>query len=391
MNKSEIKTVVFLSNYFNHHQKPFSDAMFERLGVGYTFIETAQMSEERRKLGYGNDVKPSYVKFYDGCTCQSLLNDADVVIMGSAPYNLIEHRLKHGKLTFTYSERLYKNKCEIYKLPIRFLRHQKRFGQYRNLYLLCASAYTSADYAKTFTFINKAYKWGYFPETKKYDDIDSLIASKDSKKILWCGRFLNLKHPEDAIQVAKRLRDEGYDFQMDIIGMGNMEGELCRLNAENGLIDRVHLLGSMSPEEVRTHMEQASIYLFTSDRHEGWGAVLNESMNSACAVVASHAIGSVPFLIEHEKNGLIYRDGDVDDLYQKVKFLLDNPKERVKIAQNAYETIVNEWNAENAADCFLILAEQLIDSKKKAFPFDCGVCSKARILKDNWFVKQNNI
>ena len=141
----------------------------------------------------------------------------------------------------------------------------------------------------------------------------------------------------------------------------------------------------VSPEEVRTHMEQASIYLFTSDRHEGWGAVLNESMNSACAVVASHAIGSVSFLIEHEKNGLIYRDGDVDDLYQKVKFLLDNPKERVKISQNAYETIVNEWNAENAAEHLLILAEQLLCGKKKVFPFDSGVCSKAECLRDNWF------
>ena len=391
MKKSEIKTVVFLSNYFNHHQKPFSDAMFARLGLGYTFVETTKMPEVRKKLGYSDDDKPSYVKFYNGQECQALIDDADVVIFGSAPITFINNRKRKGKLTFRYSERIYKSKAQIYKCPSYFYHFHKVPKWYKNFYLLCASAYASADYAKALVFINKAYKWGYFPEAKKYDDIDSLISSKDSKRILWCGRFLDWKHPEAAIEVAKRLRDEGYDFQMDIIGMGNMEGALCRLNAKNGLIDRVHLLGSMSPEEVRTHMEQASIYLFTSDRHEGWGAVLNESMNSACAVVASHAIGSVPFLIEHEKNGLIYRDGDVDDLYQKVKFLLDNPKERVKIAQNAYETIVNEWNAENAADCFLILAEQLIDSKKKAFPFDCGVCSKARILKDNWFVKQNNI
>ena len=33
-------------------------------------------------------------------------------------------------------------------------------------------------------------------------------------------------------------------------------------------------------------MEQADIYLFTSDRNEGWGAVANEAMNSACAMVA---------------------------------------------------------------------------------------------------------
>ena len=49
-------------------------------------------------------------------------------------------------------------------------------------------------------------------------------------------------------------------------------------------------------------MEKSEIFLFTSDKGEGWGAVLNESMNSACAVVASHAIGSVPFLLKDGEN-----------------------------------------------------------------------------------------
>ena len=34
-------------------------------------------------------------------------------------------------------------------------------------------------------------------------------------------------------------------------------------------------------------MEKADIFLFTSDRREGWGAVANEAMNSACALVVS--------------------------------------------------------------------------------------------------------
>ena len=48
---------------------------------------------------------------------------------------------------------------------------------------------------------------------------------------------------------------------------------------------------------------------------EGWGAVLNEAMNSGCACIASHAIGSAGFLIEHGENGFVYRDGDMDDFY----------------------------------------------------------------------------
>ena len=319
---------------------------------------------------------------------QALVDSADVVIFGCAPYEIIEKRLKQKKLTFIYSERLYKDGCQAYKLPIRAVRYWKKFGKYRNLYLLCASAFASADYSKTLTFINKAYKWGYFPETKKYDNIDGLIQAKDPVKILWCGRFLKLKHPQDAVLVAKRLSEEGYDFQLDIIGTGGQEGRLCKLIAENNLIDRVHLLGSMTPEEVRSHMEKAGIYLFTSDRHEGWGAVLNESMNSACAVVACHAIGSVPFLIEHEKNGLVYQDGDIDALYRNVKFLFDYPEKRLELSKNAHATIVNEWNAENAAEKFLALAEGLLDSSKTVFPFERGICSKAELISDDWFVRR---
>ena len=61
-------------------------------------------------------------------------------------------------------------------------------------------------------------------------------------------------------------------------------------------------------------MEKSSIYLFTSNFDEGWGAVLNESMNSACAVISSHAAGATPFLISHNINGLLYTSGDVDEL-----------------------------------------------------------------------------
>ena len=84
----------------------------------------------------------------------------------------------------------------------------------------------------------------------------------------------------------------------------------------------VSLCGSLSPEKVREYMVKSQIFLFTSDYNEGWGAVLNEAMNSACAVIASHAIGSVPFLINNKKNGLIYQNGQMEDLYRKVKVLL---------------------------------------------------------------------
>lgn len=380
--------IVMVSNYFNHHQKPLSDAFYARIGDDYTFIETTTMSAERLALGWGMNEKPSYVKqaYTDDeakKACQRLLDEADVVIYGSAPYELIEPRLKVGKLTFRYSERIYKDGIPYLKLWRHYIIHRKKFGRYKNCYLLAASAYAPVDYARLGTFKGKAYKWGYFTAVKAYDDVDKLIDTKKPASILWGGRLIGLKHPETAIEVAKHLKRDGYSFTLNMIGTGEMEEDIKAQIASYGLDDCVHMLGSMTPDRVRTYMEESEIFLFTSDKGEGWGAVLNESMNSACAVVASHAIGSVPFLAEDGKNALIYKSEDVDDLCAKVKLLLDDKETRRSISKEAYLTMKNEWCPANAARKLIENVTRLLAGEKAAFS-ESGVCSPAEILRDDW-------
>ena len=380
--------VVFLTNYFNHHQRPFCEALYARLKDGFRFVSTREMGEERKKLGYQSGADAEYVACaYAGeshrNSCLALVDNADVVIAGSAPDSYLDNRRRKGKLIFRYSERLYKQGFTWYKWPVRAFRFWQKYSMKPGQYLLCASAYTAADFAITGTFKNRAYKWGYYPETVRYD-LDVLMRNKNRKKILWCGRFLDWKHPDDVIWVAKQLQNENYDFQIDYIGTGDMEKELTDLICQSGLEDTVHLLGPMKPEMVRKHMEEAGIYLFTSDFREGWGAVLNESMNSGCAVVASHAIGSVPYLMDHEKNGLIYQSGNVQDLYNKIKYLLDKPGEQIRLGTAAYHSITALWNAEVAAERFVKLVDEIQDHGYCDL-FEDGPCSRANVLKNDWF------
>lgn len=380
--------IVFVSNFYNHHQKSFADSLYSMIGDNYHFIETAKISEERLNMGWGTEEKPSYVlqTYNEEKKCKSVINEADVVIIGSAPRSLIETRLDNKKLTFYYSERPYKVKPPFYKYPVHFLKNFKHIIRHKNLYVLCASAYTSADFAKVCTFLGKAYKWGYFTEVKRYEDVNTLIAEKVPSSILWTARFIDWKHPEHAIEVAKRLKADGYSFKLGMIGNGELQEHIRELIKRENLSDCVEILGSMKPEEVRSHMEKSEVFLFTSDRNEGWGAVLNESMNSACAVVANSAIGSVPFLVKNGENGYMYKDGDIEDLYSKVKKLLDNKEERKRISLSAYKTMVDEWNAENAAKKFIGLCEKMLDGEYKPFPYEHGVCSKAKNLKANWLI-----
>ena len=380
--------IVFLSNYFNHHQSEASKAWNNLTNGQYYFIETAEMREERRKLGYTIE-KPSYViPCFNESEKRRVLTEveqADVVVCGSAPDELIDDRQRMRRLVFRYSERIYKDHYQWYKWPFRLVSFQRKFGRHKNTYLLCASAFTAADYAKHGAFLKKTYKWGYFPPLVRYDHVEDMIAAKRKMSILWCGRYLNWKHPEDALAVAKRLQDDGLDFEMNFIGTGELEETLRTSIREEGLEERVHLLGAMKSDRVRAYMEQAEIFLFTSDRHEGWGAVLNEAMNSGCAVVASHAIGSVPFMIEDNRNGCIYQSGNVDMLYKKVKYLLEHPDEREKIGLAAYQTVEQEWNAEVAAERLMRLAERIQQGEKHPDLYQSGPCSRATILRDNWY------
>lgn len=385
--------ITFYSNFLNHHQLPFCMEMVKLLGNGFKFIATEPTHQERLAMGY-HDINEQY----EFCICSYKDNDSynvalklgvdsDVVIIGSAPNVFIEERLVNNKLTFRYSERIFKKGRWHILSPRTMMSLIFNHTRYINnkLYMLCASAYTSSDFAMAGAYLGKTYKWGYFPQVIEYD-VDELMTKKKhpSTKLLWCGRFIDLKHPELPIMVAKKLKEERYSFNLTFIGNGPLEDKMKELCVSYGIEDSVVFLGAMSPEKVRENMESANIYLFTSDFNEGWGAVLNESMNSACAVVASHAIGSVPFLIKHNENGLIYKNEDYDSLFCQVKRLIDDRNLQKRLGLNAYTTIQETWNAKVAAERLLVLSGMLMRSSSYDI-FDDGPCSPANLLGNKWY------
>ena len=377
--------VTFYSNFLNHHQLPFCKEMVKILGDNFKFVATEKIPDDRIKLGYDdmNDKYNFVVKDYENKEeALRLARESDIIIIGSAPNTYMQVAIKSGKLCFRYSERIHRTgfKLKIWASLIKNF----TFKEYKNVYLLCSSAYTSMDFAKSFAYYNKAYKWGYFPEVIPYKDINKLIDDKEKNSILWVSRFIELKHPEYVVEIAKRLKKEGYDFTINMIGIGEIQTQITEMIKGFGLEKNIKILGAMSPEKVRENMEKSKIFLFTSDRKEGWGAVLNESMNSGCAVVANSEIGSVPFLIKDKENGLIYEDGNIENLYNNVKLLLDNSKLCDKLGTEAYNTMIGLWNPKVAAERLIELAKDL-KKYKKCNRFEDGPCSIAKRLKDNWY------
>ena len=383
--------LTFVANFLNQHTLPICKEFYNILGDDFIFIATAPMSKERIDLKNTdlNKIYPFVITTYDKKEnlrlAYEIVAKSDVVILGSAPDKMLFERLRKGKLTFKHCERLFKQGTAARYYIKNALRVYKHFGRFRktNLYCLAASAYTAADINSFLEFNNRVYKWGYFTEYQKCNDIKKLIQTKTANSLLWVGRLVDGKYPEEAIETARFLKLKRIPFNMEIIGIGEKKEILYKMIKEYNLEDSVHMLGSMSPEQVQKHMKRSQIFLFTSDFREGWGAVLNEAMSNACAVVTSHASGAVPYLIKNNYNGLIYRNGEKESLYKKVVWLLENTEKREEIAQNAYETIDKVWNAQNAARKFILLSEKLMAGEKAIF--DNGPCSKAEIITNDWY------
>lgn len=393
--------IIYVSNFMNHHQLPFSMALLRQKDVEYTFISLESIPEERLNMGYEDmNHKYSFVLCaYDSAknmkTAVKLIDEADVAIYGSCPDKMILRRTKRGKLSFKFSERYFKEGTGISRLPHNWASAWKHLKPFEKgpLYFCCSSAYTAADLNRYTNFRNRAFKWGYFPEAKSYN-IETLLSEKISCKIgknkpivsiLWVGRFIKVKHPELAVELASTLKKQNYSFKITIIGNGELEEKIKTMVVEKNVSDCVEFTGTMTPEKVRTYMEKADIFLFTSDFNEGWGAVLNEAMNSACAVVASHAIGAVPFLVRDGENGFIYENGNQKHFEEKVCLLLDNPELRKRMGRKAYKTIVDLWNSEVAANRFVELVRELKNGNSGDNMFEDGPCSKAEILDNRWY------
>ena len=376
-------TIVFVSNYFNHHQRYLSEALDEMTGHAFFFIETMEMELERKNMGWGTTDIPAYVlQAYDPAQrkkCRKLIQEADVVLWGSCPYGLILPRLLAHKLTYYYSERIFKEGMSGFGYWGRVIKYGLLYRPpQKNHYLLASSAYASADHARLHEFRGKALRWGYFPQTIGYD-LPQLMAAKQPATILWAARMIPWKHPEYAIGVAKQLRQWGCAFTMELVGNGELQQEMERLVAKEGLQAQVKLTGACTPEQVRRKMERAAIFLVTSDQNEGWGAVVNEAMNSGCAVVACRGVGAAPFLIENGKNGLLFEVGDPAGLAAQTRFLLEHPRQRQQMGEEAYRTITEEWNSSCAARRLIALSQDLLDGKKPVLPQD-GPCSPAPII-----------
>lgn len=380
-------TFTFVSNYINHHQIPLCDALYKRLGRGFTFIQTMPMEAERVEMGWSvdTDTIPYLMCLYeDEYECLKRIMESDVVLFGwTGREDIVAPRLMSGKTTLRVSERLYREGQWKVVSPRGLLAKYREHVRYRkeNVCMLCAGAYAASDFHLIRAYPGKLFKWGYFTHLRTYSDAAFALMKpkEEALHIVWAGRFIPLKHPEYAVRLGKTLKGKGYAYRMHMLGGGEMEAALKEEVEREGLSDSFVFYGFTPPEKVRDVMERCHIHLFTSSHLEGWGAVVNEGMNSGCVEVVDARVGAAPYLIRHGENGLLYFGGRYEKMEALVLDLFENWEERRSMGRAAYETIRDMWNAEHAADVLLRFADGLRQGRIR--PEEAGPLSAAPIIK----------
>lgn len=371
------KKIAFISNILSPHIIPLCNYFYE-LNNEFVFI---QKSENAKTIDLKGETINSkdypYLLFYDDNPkkCDSILLNYDVVITGVG-LDLLKVRLKKLKTTFIYLERFFKNRITIKNIIGTYI-HHNRYQKY-NPYLLCAGGYCSGDASLFGNYIGKSFKWGYFPHFIDYN-IDKLLINKENQ-VLWVGRMIDWKHPDDFVCSMKAFIDKNPKYKAVLCGSGPLLDKLKAEIIDSKYAEKIIFLGAMTNVAIRKEMEKSRFFVCTSDYKEGWGVVINEAMNAGCCVIASHACGATPFLIKNNKNGLIYKSGNIMQINEIIQFLLDNNELCKQIQKNAYLTIKDTWNAKTAGQRFIKLINQLETNNHHYFAD--GPCSISLPIKE---------
>ena len=140
-----------------------------------------------------------------------------------------------------------------------------------------------------------------------------------------------IKQHEVTIRALKSLTKDGVTVRHIIIGDGEMRASLESLVRELELEHVVFFTGNIL--EASRYLKAFDLFILSS-RSEAMAYVIIEACALGLPIIASN-VGGIPEVIRHEKEGLLFPQGDVNTLTKYYLQLLNNPDLRNTLAQNA--------------------------------------------------------
>lgn len=178
-------------------------------------------------------------------------------------------------------------------------------------------------------------------------DVSPLIPSRKGEIVLGCaGRLSEEKGHIHLLELLSELQGSSYKFRLIIAGEGRLLHSLEEKARDLNVDQQVEFIGFI--EDMPAFYKSLDIFLLSS-RYEGFSNVINEAMASSLPVVVFD-IKSSSEVINHGVSGYITRNGDIQEMAERVLELAGNEALRVRMGANARKQIVEQFSLDYLMD-----------------------------------------
>jgi colanic acid/amylovoran biosynthesis glycosyltransferase len=172
-------------------------------------------------------------------------------------------------------------------------------------------------------------------------------------RMVCVARLVEKKGLPDLIEACAILRDRGLDFQLGIVGKGNLRQELESLIDCRKLRDHVQLLGPHTHGEVLLRYREAHLCVLSAvvgrdGNQEGLPVSIVEAL--ACGLpVVSTPIAGIPEAVRNGHNGLLVPPGDPAALASALERVMREPGLYARLQMNARPSVVDNFDLPQTA------------------------------------------
>jgi glycosyltransferase involved in cell wall biosynthesis len=162
----------------------------------------------------------------------------------------------------------------------------------------------------------------------------------------WIGRMTAVKRTDDVLVAFKRLRDEGIDAVLCMVGDGPDRPDLERRAHELGIVRDTLFLGYQ--EDVAPFYAAFDALVLPSS-NEGTPVSAIEALAAGRPVVATR-VGGVPDVVEEGDDGFLVEPGATDDLADRLAQLARDPELRERMGRAGRERVLPRYAVERLVD-----------------------------------------
>lgn len=197
------------------------------------------------------------------------------------------------------------------------------------------------------------------PNYLSNDELQTVTEYTDKGYFLYIGRLSKEKGVHYLLNAIKELPKE---INLHIAGTGPDEEKLKKYVKDNGLYN-VCFVGFKSGEALKQEYQNCISTILPCNWFEIFGMTNIESFANAKPVIASNA-GGIPEIVEHNKTGLLFEPGNVEQLKECILKYYNNPLLAIEHGRCAYKKVFEKYTEEQYYNKLIKLYEDAVNESK---------------------------